>query len=180
MAKLTKEQVQDEAKQMFGMLPNLIKEMSDAPAAAKTYLEGNKALAAGGFFNEKERNAIFVAVSARNDCHYCVAAHRTLGKQAGISPADLDALDAGKAPSDDRLALLAKTAWKLMDNKGRLTPDELRDLESKGLTRGHVFEIIAIIGLKTISNWVNHVAGTEIDEPFRGEATREHKQKKAG
>jgi AhpD family alkylhydroperoxidase len=150
----------------FGFVPNLIREMSKSPAVARVYLDGQEAMA-GASLTEKEQQAVQLAVSAYNRCEYCQAAHRLGGKMAGIAGADLDAIQKGGLPEDARLKSLASAAHLLLLRRGFLVEDDLTALEAEGINRGQLYEIVALIGLKTISNYVNHIAHTEIDEAFR-------------
>ena len=44
--------------------------------------------------------------------------------------------------------------------------NDVDTLEQDGIDRPKVYEIVAWIGLKTLSNSVNHLAHTPIDEAF--------------
>lgn len=160
------------AKKLFGMVPNLVRDMAEHnPTVATLYLAGNEQLGQGKL-SQKEQQAVIVAISAKNDCHYCTAAHRTLGKAAGIPQEELDRLDRLEPPEDQRLKSLALAAWRVMDERGFLGEQDLKELEGMNVSRGELYEIVAILGVKTISNYINHIARTEIDEPFRAQATR--------
>jgi alkylhydroperoxidase family enzyme len=60
----------------------------------------------------------------------------------------------------------------LLEKRGWLGEGDLKALEAAAIGRVQVYEIVAFIGLKTISNYVNHIAHTEIDEAFRGDERR--------
>lgn len=40
-------------------------------------------------------------------------------------------------------------------------------LDESGIPRTQLYEIIGFVGVKTISNFVNHIAGTEVDDRFK-------------
>jgi len=46
-------------------------------------------------------------------------------------------------------------------------------LQSLGVSRPELYELIAIIALKTISNYINHIQRTEVDTAFKAQAKRE-------
>jgi hypothetical protein len=52
--------------------------------------------------------------------------------------------------------------------RGWLGRPDLERLAAEGIGLPQLYEIVALVGLKTISNYVNHIAHTEIDEAFRG------------
>ena len=163
-------EVQDEVfaavRRKFGFVPNLIREMSKSPAVARVYLDGQEAMA-GASLTATEQQAVQLAVSAYNKCEYCQAAHRLGGRMAGIAGSDLDAIQKGALPEDGRLKSLVSATRLLLLRRGLLVEGDLTALEAEGVARGQLYELVALIGLKTISNYVNHIAHTEIDEAFR-------------
>jgi AhpD family alkylhydroperoxidase len=167
--KISKDEVLKQVNAAFGFVPNLFKGMAEHnPSVAAAFLNANAALD-GGVLTGAERQAVMLAVSAYNQCHYCTAVHRTMGKGAGVSQADLDAIDGLKVPSNARLATVVEAAWTVLRERGRVGEATRARL---GIDMAELFEIIAIVGLKTISNYINHAQRTEVDEPLRGQATR--------
>lgn len=171
MAQVTADRIADQllgkVQQKYGFTPNLIKEMVASPAVAQVYVEGIGALA-NASLSPKEQQAAFLAVSQFNGCAYCQAAHAMGGKAVGISPANIEAIRAGKAPQDPSLNAVVAAARLLLEKKGWLDDAEVSSLESRGITRAKLYEIVAIIGLKTISNYVNHISHIELDPQFKG------------
>lgn len=167
---ITQDQVQeirDSVQEKWGFVPNLVEQLVTSPETARLYLEGSEIVDAG-VLTEEEQNAVKLTVSTANGCNYCRSAHRAIGKQAGTPPADLHRIDSGELPSDDRLATLVEATRLVMDERGWLDADQLRMLEARGVDRRQLYEIISIVALKTISNYVNHIAGTEVDPEFGG------------
>jgi AhpD family alkylhydroperoxidase len=156
----------EEVKKKFGFVPNLIREMSRNPAVARVYLDGQAAIA-GGVLSQREQQVIQLAVSVYNECDYCRAAHRLGTRMAGVAPGDIEAIQKGAPPEDARLRSLVSATWQVLDVRGSLTPPDLRALEAEGVDRAQLYEIVAIVGLKTVSNYINHIAHTPIDEAFR-------------
>jgi AhpD family alkylhydroperoxidase len=156
----------DAVKRKFGFIPNLIREMSRNPAVARVYLDGQAAIASG-VLSHREQQVIQLAVSVYNECDYCRAAHGLGSRMAGVAPADIEAIQKGTLPDDPRLRSLVSATWQVLDVRGSLTPQDLKAFETEGVDRAQLYEIVAIIGLKTVSNYVNHIAHTPIDEAFR-------------
>jgi AhpD family alkylhydroperoxidase len=154
-------------RKKYGFVPNLVREMSASPAVAQVYLGGQQAMAAATL-SARDQQVVQLAISVYNECAYCRAAHRMGAKAGGIAPADIAAIERGDRPEDPRVSALVSTTWEILDVRGWLKGPDLERLRSEGLDRAQVYEIVALIGLKTISNWVNHIAHTEIDEPLRG------------
>ena len=162
-------QALDLAAKTFGFVPNLMREMATAnPAVMAAYLAADAALS-GGALSPLEHQVVMLAVSAKNGCHYCTAAHRTALGSMGLDQSAIEAIDGLDLPADERLATLALAAWQTQDKGGWVEPEAL------GLTKAELYEVIALIGLKTITNYVNHIAQTPIDEVFKPQASRQPK-----
>ncbi len=154
-----------EVKTKFGFVPNLLKEMSVSPAALLVYLSTSETLSHGSL-SPREQQAVQLAVSSVNYCHYCQAVHYTLGATAGMKDAELRAILNGKVNTTDPLNAVVQATRLLMDKKGWLDANDLRSLEAQGITKARLYEIIAFIGLKTMSNYIDHIVHTPVDEQF--------------
>lgn len=163
--------VLDRARRIFGFIPNLFLEMSTNPAVADAYLSAMKALK-GGALTSAEQHVVMLAISSYNDCRYCTAAHRTIGRVLGVAQAELDRITSGEAPTGDRTRALVTAAWMVMDKHGWLDNGDLAELGGMGVDRDQLYEIISFVGLMTISNYINHIHGTELDEVLLAQASR--------
>lgn len=160
------EQVRETAKQAFGFVPNLIDEMATHnPAVAQTYLAANSALE-DGVLSPAEQQVVILAISTYNDCHYCTTAHAAAGAQAGVPEHMIDTILDGGLPQADRSRQLVRLTRRIAGKRGWLNDDDLSEFIDAGLGRDVVYEVVALIGVKTISNYVNHIAHTEVDPPF--------------
>ena len=149
----------------YGFVPNLIREMARSPAVARVYLGGQQAMA-GASLSPREQQMVQLAVAVYNECPYCRAAHRGGCRQAGVAQADIDLVENGSLPDDRRLRSIVSTTWQVLDTRGWLGPSDLASLEAEGIDRVQLYEVVALVGLKTISNYVNHIAHTIIDAQF--------------
>jgi len=160
----------DHAKRKFGFVPNAIREMARSPSAAWAYLRGQEAMETG-LLSEAERQAVQLAASVFNECRYCGAAHLAAARHAGLSSDIASPIAAGDLPLDHRIRSLVSATWLVLDRRGHLTAEDLTGLESEGVSRAHLYEVVALIGLKTMMNYVNHMAHTEIDAVFTAAET---------
>ena len=78
-AQSKRDEVLAAAKKKFGFVPNLIKEMVKSPVAAQVYMKGQEAMSEA-FLTNQEQQAIQLAISAINNCHYCTKAHSALSR----------------------------------------------------------------------------------------------------
>lgn len=150
----------------FGFIPNLFREMARSPAVARAYLRGQEAMAEASL-SAREQQVVQLAVAVYNECPYCRAAHRAGCRRTGVAPADIESVEKGSLPEDRRLRSLVSATWQVLDTRGWLGASDLASLQAEGVDRGQLYEIVALVGLKTISNYINHIAHTPVDPAFR-------------
>ncbi|MES3629566.1 MAG: carboxymuconolactone decarboxylase family protein [Longimonas sp.] len=152
------------AQAYYGLVPEIIKVVNKHnPAVAQIYIAAME-LMEEGELPDDEREAVILTVSRYNDCHYCARTHAALGYAAGLSKESIEAINQGRLPADERLKAVVQATRLMLDKEGWLNDDDLAQLEKRGITRMHLYEINALISLKTLSNYINHVAKTKIDE----------------
>jgi AhpD family alkylhydroperoxidase len=162
------EQVHEKAEQALGFVPNLITEITgENPAVAEAYLTATGIVEDGGVLSDAEQQAVILAASSYNDCHYCTKAHAVAGQQAGLDAETVEIINEGGLPGDDRLKSLVRATRRILGKRGWLSDDDEAEFADLGLNRPELYEIVGLVGIKTISNYVNHIASTEIDEPFQ-------------
>jgi uncharacterized peroxidase-related enzyme len=150
-------------KAKLGVLPNMFLTMANAPAALQAYVALSGALGAGKL-NAKQREQIALAVGQQNECGYCVAAHTVIGGMVKLSADEVRQAREGTAPNEHDAALAA-LAKRITKTQGNLLAGELERFKSAGVTDAEVLEVIANVALNIYTNYVNHIAGTEIDFP---------------
>ena len=156
----------DAVRGKLGMLPNLIATLAHAPAALNAYL-GLSEMLAGGRLTARQREIVALAVAQTNACEYCLSAHTQLARHAGLD--DDQIRDAREARGGTTLdAAIARYAAQLARQRGRLSPGELQSLRRQGLDDTLLVEVIAHVVLNQLTNFTNHVAGTEVDFPAVG------------
>lgn len=153
----------------YGMVPNLLRKMAEAP----TLLDGYWSLSgifARGTFSPTEQQVVLITASVVNGCTYCVGAHSVIADMAGVPPEVTDALRDSAAIGDARLEALRRFTAVVVEARGWVPATELDAFLAAGYTRAQVLEVVLGVGLKTLSNYTNHIVGTELDPPFQGRA----------
>ena len=110
----------------------------------------------------------FLAVSGENGCDYCVGAHAAIAGMVEMPAAVIEALRARQPLPDERLEALRLTALALMEKRGWLDDADLERFTAAGYDRRALLDLITILAMKTLSNYVNHLAGTPLDAQFGG------------
>ena len=159
----------DQAAQTMGYVPALLAQMAEAPAL----LEGYAALSAifrKTGLSPAEQQLVLLTASVEHDSHYCTPAHTVRARDAAIDEATLDAVRAGRPVADPRLEALRAFTVRMIRDRGFLADADLDAFVAAGFTRANALEIILAVGLKTLSNYVNHIAETPLDPPLVADA----------
>lgn len=161
------EEVTGRADELLGPLRrdgrslNIYRTLAHAPAALDAYISIRKTLMRG-VFSPALREKLAIAISAVNACEYCVPAHIAGALRLGVSQDEIELAKSGHSPDPREDAILG-LARLLTEARGRIGDEELAQARSVGVTDADVMEIVAHIAANTLSNYANHVAGTEVD-----------------
>ena len=113
---------------------------------------------------QRQGPRVSLAVAEANSCDYCLSAHTAIGRDAGLSDSDIAATREGRA-TDAKTAAIVRFARSLVDSRGHATDSELAALRAAGLTDGDIIEVVANTVVNIFTNYLNHVAGADIDFP---------------
>ncbi|WP_275097970.1 carboxymuconolactone decarboxylase family protein [Sedimenticola hydrogenitrophicus] len=147
----------------LGALPNMFTTFAHAPAALQGYLQLSEALA-GGRLSARQRELVAIAVAQENGCEYCLSAHAALGKGAGLQEPAIRQAREGQA-EDPLDAAILKLVLTITRNRGGISDGDLAAARATGLDDALVVEVISNIALNVMTNYLNRVAGTEVDFP---------------
>ncbi|MDA0738035.1 MAG: peroxidase-related enzyme [Nitrospirae bacterium] len=156
-------QLLDGVQKKLGFTPNILRTMANSPAVLQGYLNFSTALSKGSL-SPKLREQIALVVAQNNECEYCLAAHAAIGRTVGLSEEAIRDSRRGESP-DAKEAAVLDFASTLVVNRGWVTDAEIAKLRKAGVTEGEIAEIIANVSLTLFTNYLNHVAQTEIDFP---------------
>lgn len=150
----------------FGFIPNLTGVFANAPAL----LEGYLALA-GSFdktsLSPTERQVVLLAVSFENGCEYCMAAHSAIAGMQKVDQGVVTALREGKPIADAKLEALRAFAADVTRTRGWPLPESLAGFTNAGYSAAQALEVVLGVGVKTLSNYTNHLAHTPLDPAFQ-------------
>jgi uncharacterized peroxidase-related enzyme len=155
----------ENAKKQLGSVPNLFRVLANSPAALEGYFGLNSALSKGRL-SAQTGERIALAVAEANGCGYCLSAHSYLARNlAKLDDAEITANRNG-ASNDPKADAAVKFAVSVVENRGHVSQAAVETVRKAGFEDGEIVEIVVHVALNTLTNYVNEVAGTEIDFPI--------------
>ena len=155
----------------LGFVPNMYAEMSNSETLIGAYTSAYNYLRKSSILSMKEQEVVLLSVSHLNECDYCMAAHSFVGeKMSGLSEEELQTIRKGDKLQDSKLAALQQFTVKMMQKRGWVDQHDLEVFLGFGYTKNHVLDVIAAIGIKTMSNYFNHLNQTNLDDVFKDHA----------
>jgi uncharacterized peroxidase-related enzyme len=145
----------------LGFVPNLHRVMANSPAVLNGWMGLMSSLATT--LDVQTRDAIALIVSEVNSCHYCLSAHTHMSVEFAKIPVDEIALNRAGTSSDPRRAAAVVFARAVTEKRGHVSDAELKAVRDAGYSDGEIIEIVALVTQFSMTNFVNNVAGTDID-----------------
>ncbi|KIN65599.1 hypothetical protein Z945_644 [Sulfitobacter noctilucae] len=156
----------ENSQKAFGRLPGLHKVLAERPQAYEAYQVLHK-LFTETDFDAEELTVVWQAINVENACHYCVPAHTGIAKMMKVSDEITEALRNETALPTTKLEALRTFTIQMVRERGNATEDQLNTFFEAGYSHRAVLDVILGIAQKTMSNYVNHVAETPVDEVFQ-------------
>lgn len=154
------------AQQAYGFLPNLLGVMAEAPALLKGYATLSKIFEESSF-TPAERQVVLLTTSYTNECGYCMAAHSAIAGMQKVPQEVIGALRDGAPIGDGKLEALRKFTASVVTTRGWPSQADLNAFLGAGYGRAQVLEVVLGVGIKTLSNYANHIAETPLDAAFK-------------
>ncbi len=150
----------------FGFVPNLTATLAESPAALAGYLQLSATIQEHSALSPQEQQIVMLAVSEANGCDYCMAAHSLIAGMAQVPEATVVALRSRGDLSGPKEAALAQFARAVIEHRGWVPDTEQEAFLAAGFTKRQLLDVIAIVSLKTLSNYANHLAHAPLDPAF--------------
>jgi AhpD family alkylhydroperoxidase len=156
----------EKSQKAFGRLPGLHKVLAESPQAYEGYQVLHK-LFTETDFDAEELTVVWQAINVENECHYCVPAHTGIAKMMKVSDEISDALRNETALPTPKLEALRTFTVQMFRQRGNVSDDQMKAFFDAGYGHRAVLDVILGMAQKTISNYVNHVAQTPVDDVFK-------------
>ncbi|MEM7069751.1 MAG: carboxymuconolactone decarboxylase family protein [Pseudomonadota bacterium] len=155
----------ENSQKAFGRLPGLHKVLAESPQAYEGYQLLHK-LFTETDFDADELTVVWQAINVEHECHYCVPAHTGIAKMMKVSDEIINALRNETPLPSAKLEALRTFTIQIVRSRGNVTDAQMNAFFEAGYGHRAVLDIILGLAQKTMSNYINHMAQTPVDEVF--------------
>lgn len=148
------EEIFQEIKKAFGMIPNLFKTYAHHPPLLEANWHKVKRVMMEGALSRKTKEAIALLVSKDNDCKYCVAAHSGALKAIGVSAEEVGRIETDLEQADfiDKERALIRFSRKANQAANDVTDEEFLAVRDTGASDAEIIEALGVMEVFTAFN----------------------------
>ena len=150
----------------FGRVPGLHAVMAESPELLEGYQALHRLFLATSF-DAAEKTVVWQAINVEHACHYCVPAHTGIAKMMKVDDAVIDALRDETPLPTPRLEALRDFTLAVVRQRGAVSDAQVAAFLAAGFDRRQILEVVLCVAQKVMSNYVNHIAQTPVDEVMR-------------
>jgi len=162
----TQEKIFERATKQFGFVPNIVNAFSQSPVLANAMLDLYARMGETSF-DPVESHIVLQTINVHNRCTYCVPAHSTVARSQGVSAEIDDSLRQNESLENPKHEALRVFASQMVIERGHVSEDQVNAFLDAGYTRKHILDIVYLNTVKTLTNYGNHIAGTDLDDAFK-------------
>lgn len=156
----------ENSQKAFGRLPGLHKVLAESPQAYEGYQVLHK-LFTETEFDADELTVVWQSINVEHGCHYCVPAHTGIAKMMKVSDEITEALRNETPLASAKLEALRTFTIQMVRERGNVSDEQMQTFFDAGYGHRAVLDVILGLAQKTMSNYINHVAQTPVDEVFQ-------------
>ena len=157
----------ESAVERQGYFPNIWAVLAESPAALKGYVALLMSVIQEGALSTPEVMLVLLTVSRENECRICVPINSTYGLKFGLDEATVQAVRQSEPIADARLAALHDLAVAIVETRGKVDQAEVEAFFAAGYDKAHLLDVLALIGAKTITNYLTPMADIPLDEMYQ-------------
>ncbi|MFZ6647397.1 carboxymuconolactone decarboxylase family protein [Undibacterium sp. TJN25] len=147
----------------IGFTPNMMATFAQSPIAFNAWANLLGALSKA--LDVKTRDSIGLAVSEVNGCNYCLTVHSFTAEHMAKLPAD-DIILARKGHANDpKRDAAVQFARKVIVARGQVSDADVKAVRDVGYTDANIMEIVALVSMYSLTNFINNVFDPEKDFP---------------
>lgn len=144
----------------YGFIPNLFAYMAEAPHIIEAYTILSDLLGKTDL-TPAQQQITLLAVSHYHNCDFCRVAHHAFGKAMKAKSQSINAILNDGEIEDVQDKALVNMVISMVKNRGVISDNQVQDFLLVGFERKHIYDLILIISIKTISNYSNHLTDPE-------------------
>lgn len=149
-------------KAAYGFIPNLFAYMAEAPTTLTAYLQLNELIAKSSLTGAEAQLSLWVT-SIENDCDFCRVAHQAFAKKFGVLEQTHQAVLTNGLIESKRDAALVAFTKAVVNKRGHLAESDLEAFLAAGFTKQQIMEVILVVTIKTLTNYINHLTNPEVN-----------------
>ncbi len=152
-----------------GFVPNVFLALAHRPDEFRAFFAYHDALMEReGGLSKADREMIVVAVSAENDCHYCVIAHGAILRIRAKNPlvADQVAINYRKADITVRQRAMLDFALKVTSHSRAIDDEDYEKLRAQGFNGDDIWDIAGIAAFFGMSNRLANTMSMRPNDEF--------------
>lgn len=150
------------ANTKFGFLPNLLGYMAESPALLNSYAYMAEQVDKTEL-TPTERQLVMMIINRFHECRYCIAGHSCMAEQQEVDMPVINAIRDDKPLDNPKYVALRSFTLKLVEQRGVVSQTLVTAFYNAGYSQQNALDIIAMIAFKVMSNYTNHLVGTELD-----------------
>jgi len=155
----------DQMQKSIGMIPNFHAVLAVSPQALKAYMTLHQ-LVTETAFTAEEMTVVWQTINNEHDCHYCFPAHVAVAVGMGVDKSICDAIKNQTALPTDKLEALRTYTLQVVRNRGNVDASDVDAFKQAGFTDRSIADVLLVLAQKTMSNYLNHIAKTPLDDAF--------------
>jgi len=147
----------------IGFTPNMMAAFAQSPLAFNAWatLLGSLSKA----LDVKTRDSIGLAVSEVNGCNYCLSVHSFTAEHMAKLPQDEIILARKGRAVDPKRDAAVRFARKVIESRGHVSEADLKEVRDAGHTDANVMEVVALVAMYSLTNFLNNVFDHDKDFP---------------
>lgn len=147
----------------IGFTPNMMATFAQSPIAFNSWatLLGSLSKA----LDVKTRDSIGLAVSEVNGCNYCLTVHSFTAEHMARLAADEIILARRGHAIDPKRDAAVQFARKVIETRGNVTDADFKAVRDAGYTDANIMEIVALVAMYSLTNFINNVFDPDKDFP---------------
>tara|TARA_R110002096_G_scaffold319035_1_gene513303 strand:- start:248 stop:820 length:573 start_codon:yes stop_codon:yes gene_type:complete len=168
-------QILQTTQKKLGLIPNMYLGMANNTALLNGYVSAYNSFRANSGFSPQEQEVIFLSIAFENGCEYCMAAHSFVGDNMTKVPVEVtNAIRDNVEIPHEKFKALSLFSRAITLKRGLPSETDINDFIRAGYNENHILGVIAGVGIKTMSNYFNHIFNTPVDDAFKSRVWKKH------